>query len=193
MSKYKSENPIFKIKQNLYKINAGTNKAIYTHQMRKIIEQVENMLSWHRRVFIVVFDLHVDKFSLTNKQVSELIGKVRHYVEKYYKVKRFGYCWCREQHTSNKQHYHMAVMLDGAKINFPHKLLGEILKRWKEIIPNGTLHTPKNCYYMTDRKDASVKLEAIYRLSYQAKVKTKDKNSRDTKDYATSRIKAKDN
>ena len=40
------------------------------------------MLTWHRRVFIVVFDLHVGPFSATNKQISALIEKVRYYIEK---------------------------------------------------------------------------------------------------------------
>jgi len=178
------------MKKKLYKINSGKNKPIYTHQMKRIIEQVENMLTWHRRVFIVVFDLHVGSFSATNKQISALIEKVRYYIEKNYKTKKFGYCWCREQHTSDKQHYHIGIMLDGAKINYPHKLLGGILNIWKEITPDGTLYTPKNCYYSTIRKNESVKLEAIYRLSYQAKVWTKDKNNVHANDYATSQIKA---
>lgn len=191
MPKYKTENPIFKLKRNLYKINCGKNKPIYTHQMKKIIEQVENMLTWHHRVLIVVFDLHVDAFSLTNKKMSALVEKARHYLNKNYAIKRFGYCWCREQNISDKQHYHVAVMLNGSNIRHPQKLLKSLIKIWKDIVPEGMLYTPNNCYYTAKRNNDLEKLKAIYRLSYQAKVWTKDKNGAHARDYATSQIKAK--
>ncbi|WP_354624876.1 inovirus-type Gp2 protein [Psychromonas sp. MME2] len=192
MSKYKSENPIYRTKNKVFRVNSGKNKPIFTHQMRKIIEQMENTITKHSRTFIVVFDLRVATFSSDNNGLKILLSKLRFYLRRYYNIKRLGYTWCREQYKSSKQHYHMALMLDGSKIQYPHKLLKTISSMWHDITDGGHLYTPKNCYYMIKRGDPSfeeTKAEAIYRLSYQAKVKTKEKNTASTNDYGTSQLK----
>lgn len=195
MSKYKSENPIFRKNGKIYRVNSGKNKAIFTHQTGKIIEQIERTLTWYKRVFTVVFDLRVKFFTLDNLYIKKLLSKLRFYLNKNYKIERFGYSWCREQYTSSKQHYHMALMLDGAKINYPHKLLINIQLMWAEITPKGSLFTPKNCYYMIHRNKKSpsddTKEQAIYRISYHAKVKSKEKNTVKANDYGVSRLRAK--
>lgn len=89
----------------------------------------------------------------------------------------------------------MALMLDGAKIKYPHKLLNTIQRMWNEITDGGHLFPPKNCYYIIHREmksvDDNTKEKAIYRISYQAKVKSKEKNTAKANDYGTSQIKAK--
>lgn len=195
MSKYKSESPIFKSNKKLFSVNAGKGKPIFTKQMGKIITQIENSLTWYKRVFIVVFDLRVKVFTLDNKYMRDLLSKLRFYIKQYYKIERFGYSWCREQYRALTQHYHMALMLDGAKIKYPHKLLNTIQGMWNEITGGGHLFTPKNCYYIIHRTmksvDDNTKEKAIYRVSYQAKVKSKEKNTAKANDYGTSQIKAK--
>lgn len=191
MPKYKSESPIYRAKQKIYKINSGPGLPVYTHQMGKIIEQVENVLSWHRKVFVYVFDLHLCNFTYGNKLVTELTRRLRFHFEKNYKTKRLGYAWCREQNKSPNQHYHVAIIVDGSKIQTPNKLFHKIKEMWDEITAGGHMHVPKNSYYNIDRKTEVNKAEVIYRLSYQAKVWTKDKNTAYENDYGTSRIKLK--
>lgn len=193
MSKYKSENPTFRTNKQIYRINSGKNKAIFTHQMGKIIEQIETALTWYKRVFTLVFDLRVKVFTSDNNYMKVLLSKLRFYLTKHYKMEKLGYAWCREQYKSSTQHYHMALMLDGAKINYPHKLLNTIQQMWCEITFGGHLYTPKNCYYMIHRDRKSLnddtKERAIYRVSYQAKVKSKEKNTAKANDYGTSQLK----
>jgi len=193
MSKYKSENPTFKSNKNIYRVNSGKNKAIFTHQVGKIIKQLEATLTLYRRAFIVVFDLRVKHFTLDNNYMKVLLSKLRFYLKKNYKILKVGYAWCREQFKSSNQHYHMALMLNGDKINYPHKLLNTIQSMWEEITCGGHLYTPKNCYYMIHRKrktiDDDTKEKAIYRLSYQAKVKSKEKNTAHANDYGVSQLK----
>ena len=189
MSKYESENPIYRVKQKIYKINSGPELPIYTRQMGKIIEQVENVLSWHRKVFVYVFDLHLCDFTYGNKLITELTRKLRFHFEKNYAIKRLGYTWCREQNKSLNQHYHMAIIVNGSKIQAPNKLFHKIKAIWNEISDGGHVHVPKNSYYNIDRKTESNKAEVIYRLSYQAKVWTKDKSTVHENDYGTSRVK----
>jgi len=197
MSKYKSENPTFRKNGQIYRVNSGKNKAIFTHQTGKIIEQIERALTWYKRVFAVVFDLRVKVFTLDNLYIKKLLSKLRFYLKKNYKIELFGYSWCREQYKASKQHYHMALMLDGAKINYPHKLLNNIQRMWAEITFEGSLYTPKNCYYMIHRNKKTLnddtKEQAIYRISYQAKVKSKEKNTARANDYGVSQLKLNSN
>nr|WP_269571631.1 inovirus-type Gp2 protein [Psychromonas ingrahamii] len=159
--------------------------------MGKIIEQVENMISWHSRVFVYVFDLHVADFSLDNKYIAAFISKLRFHFKQHYKIKRLGYAWCREQNTSPRQHYHMAIIVDGSKIQNPIRLFHKIKLMWDEVTLGGHLHGLENCYYNIKRDTEINKAEAIERLSYQAKVWTKDKNTARANDYGTSRIRPK--
>ena len=186
MAKYKSENPIYRAKGKIYMVNCGKGKPIFTHQMGKIIEQVDNLLTWHRKIFIYVFNLHVGRFTLDNKYMAALISKLRFHFKQNYKIKRLGYAWCREQNKSAKQHYHMAIIVDGSKIQSPHKLYEIIKSMWDEVTPGGHLQGLENCYYNIKRDTETKKAEAIYRLSYQAKVWTKDKNTAYANDYGTS-------
>lgn len=191
MAKYKSECPVYRAKGKIYKVNCDKGKPIFTHQMGKIIEQVENMICWHSRVFVYVFDLHVGEFSPDNKYMAAIISKLRFHLKQHYKIKRLGYAWCREQNKSSKQHYHMAIIVDGSKIQSPKRLFHKIELMWNEVTPDGHLHGLENCYYNIKRDTEINKAEAIYRLSYQAKVWTKDKNTAQANDYGTSRIKPK--
>jgi len=191
MAKYKSESPVFRKEGKIYRVNCDKGKPIFTHQMGKIIEQVENMLTWHNRVFIYVFDLHVGNFTLDNKYISVLISKLRFRLAQDYKIIRMGYMWCREQFKSVKQHYHMAVVLDGSKIQSPTKLFHKIKLIWSDVTPGGYLYGVKNCYYNIRRDTEVNKAEAIYRISYQAKVWTKDKSTARANDYGVSQIRNK--
>lgn len=191
MAKYKSESPVYRAKGKIYKVNCDRGKPIFTHQMGKIIEQIDNLLTWHRKVFVYVFDLHVGSFSLDNKCMAVLMSKLRFHFKQNYKIKRLGYAWCREQNKSIKQHYHIALIVDGSKIQCPTKLFEKIKLMWDEITPSGHLHGLENCYYNLNRDTEVNKAEAIYRLSYQAKVWTKDKNTARANDYGTSQIKPK--
>lgn len=193
MAKYESESPIYRAKGKIYKVNCNRGKPIFTHQMGKIIEQVENVLTWHRRVFVYVFNLHVGTFTLDNKYMATLMNKLRFHFKQAYKVKRLGYAWCREQNKSSKQHYHVALIVNGSKIKTSTKLFKTIKLMWEEVTQGGHVHGLDNCYYNIIRATEENKAEAIYRLSYQAKVWTKDKSTVRANDYGTSKIKARSN
>jgi hypothetical protein len=191
MAKYESESPAYRAKGKIYKVNCDRGKPIFTHQMGKIITQVENVLTWHRRVFVYVFNLHVGNFTLDNKYMAAFTSKLRFHFKQEYKIKRLGYAWCREQYKSPRQHYHMALIVDGSKIQSPTKLFTKIKLMWDEVTQGGHVHGLENSYYNIKRDTEINKAEAIYRLSYQAKVWTKDKSTVHENDYGTSQIKAK--
>lgn len=190
MPKYKSESPVYRAKEKIYLVNCDKRKPIFTHQMGKIVDQLENMLTWHADIFVYVFNLHVKTFTVDNKYMTKLMRKLRfHFKQNYKSMKRLGYAWCREQHRSNTQHYHVGLILDRAKIKSPTKLFTDLQMIWEEIAPGGHVHGLENCYYEINRKTRLNMPEAVFRLSYLAKVWTKGKNPIQANDYGTSRIK----
>lgn len=194
MKKYQSTCPFFRYEDEIYEVNAGGGMPIFSHQMRKMIEQLEYMLTYHRKVLVLVFNLHLPTggYTADNKVIARLFSKVRYGLSKLYGMKRLGYAWCREIMRSDVQHYHVALMLNGSKIQFPHKLLNWLGDWWRNSSKGGFLYIPKNCYYMLHRNDEmNTKADIIYRLSYLAKVNTKQTRKGRTNDYGTSQLKPK--
>ncbi len=194
MKKHQSSCPFFRYKDEIFEVNTRPGKLIFTHQMRKMIEQLEIMLSYHRKVFVLVFNLHLPSggYTADNRVIARLFSKVRYGLSNLYDMKRLGYAWCRERKRKDEQHYHVALMLNGSKIQYPDKLLTWVGEWWKSTSNGGHLHTPENCYYMLHRDDESnTKADIIYRISYLAKVNTKQTREGRTNDYGTSQLKPK--
>ncbi len=170
----------------IYKPKQGDhNKRI----LEKIFTVTESMLSHYSRVFVVRVDLHVDKFTADNKLLSKFLGPYNKKLKCQCKC-RVGHIVVREQNTSNKQHYHLALFLHGEKINHPSKLLRKLSVAWKEYC-NGSIALVENSYYMMHRGDKSSIDPVIYRLSYLAKTFSKEKNT-GARDYLCSQIQYKD-
>ncbi len=103
---------------------------------------------------------------------------------------RLGFIWCREQEHSHAQHYHCVFILDGNKTRHPHRHIEQIEGLWEER-QLGSVYTPKNCYIVLKRGDDEAYQRLFDRLSYLAKVATKNLRAPATNDYSTSRIKPK--
>ncbi|WP_417869484.1 YagK/YfjJ domain-containing protein [Vibrio furnissii] len=198
MKKYQSESPYFRYEKNrIYQVNAGVGMPIYTHQMRKMIEQLDVMESYHRKVLVVVFNLHLNAYSPDNEIITQFLRKLRYWLPKHYGIKRLGYAWCRERNKAAAQHYHVVLMLDGSKVQHPSRLLEMLKEYWQaitfaeEMNKYGHLHVPDNCFFMLKRGDEDLKAEIIYRMSYNAKTYTKQSREGLTNDYGTSQLKPK--
>lgn len=194
MKKNQSSSPFYRFKDCVYEVNAGAGKPIFTHQMGKMIEQLEIMQVHHRKVMVLVFGLHLPNhgYSKNNQVMAKLFNILRYRLKKIYKMVRLGYAWCRERNIASAQHYHVALMLNGSQIQYPDKLLRLLTQWWGEVSEGGHLFVPKNCYYLLIRQEnALTKADAIYRLSYLAKVNSKQSREGVTNDYGTSRLKLK--
>jgi hypothetical protein len=105
---------------------------------------------------------------------------------------RVRYIWVREQHQSDRQHYHVFIFLNQENYKdlnnsniLRHRLAGKIQEAWcsalKEMpvdVFKTLVHFPEHCVYYihTDRQQQEVEEdrgEVIYRASYLAKDKTK--------------------
>lgn len=191
MSKNVSIQPYYRYEDRLWKINAGEFKPVYSQHVRKIIEQVYTMRNTYSRTFTIFFDLHLPSYQDKNTSVTDFLRKLRTKLKSNYKLKKFGFSWCREQNISESPHYHFMLMVNGSVICYPDKLMRIIKSLWSDIC-NGTARQSKNGYYMIFREDEQVMAEVIYRASYQAKLRTKSNRPIQTKTYGTSRLKEKE-
>lgn len=168
----------------------GKHSGIYSSMAKKMIGQVNIMLSYHSKIHLVRFDLHLYEYTPDNFLVTKFNRILFKWLKRRYGFKRVGFIWCREMEKAKQQHYHYALIVDGHKVRHPHDLLIKIKNVWETQI-QGFQYTPKRCYYNLNRNNDLVTQEAIWRISYLAKVRSKRNKPPQTKNYGTSRIKAK--
>ncbi|MBY7974922.1 inovirus Gp2 family protein [Vibrio fluvialis] len=188
MSHYVSRSPVFKQNGHLFAVNGSESKPYYTDIMKVIIDQMDAYLSYHSRVFIVVMVLTTRVWTRDNVLISECLAVSLQRLKSEYKLSRIGYVWCREQSRSSTQHYHLALMLDGSKVQYPAKLFDLISEVWHALC-QGRVCWPKRCYYAFHRSDRETLCQVIYRLSYFAKVRTKDRTPKWISRFGASRLK----
>jgi hypothetical protein len=141
----------------------------------------------------------MDEYTGDNQTISIFLNRLK---EKLFKLKRYrrirdiGHEWVREVETAKTQHYHVALFLDGNKIQHPSLLLQLIKAKWYKY---GRLWIPKKehvdddgCFYFIDKKKKDweeQRRKAIYRLSYLGKTRGKGYKDIQAKNYSVSRLK----
>jgi hypothetical protein len=181
--KYISYKSTFSYQGELLKVNAKKS-GLYTAVLRKIIEQLDCCLNLYKRVLLVRFDLHQERYTGNNDRMTKFRKRLFKRLEKQYNTHSIGYVWVREHEKAKAQHYHWAIWIDGDKVRHSKKILPLIQSIWDDM--SGHSPTIKNPYYFID--NSGQRAEAVYRLSYLAKVRGKTARPDQTKDYSTSRI-----
>ena len=183
--------------ENLF-INSSETNGVFPVIIEKSVEQLDICLAKFGRVLVVRFDLSLDEYSGDNHTISVFLNRLK---EKLFKLKRYrrikdiGHVWVREVETVKTQHYHVALFLDGNKIQHPSALLQLIRVKWYK---HGRLWIPKKehvdddgCFYFIDKKKEDFKEQrenAIYRLSYLGKTRGKGYKDVQAKNYSVSRL-----
>ena len=190
MGKYTSTSEYITVDKEIWPINSGYckkgyPKPVFTKQMKGIIKQLNVITENYSRVLVVVFDLHLDGFTQTNKIMSQFIKLLSTRIKKEYGFKQIGFSWCRELETAKQQHYHMALFLEGRKIRTPHYLYDKIQDAWW-FVGGGFMR--KSAYHMIQRDDWQSKADVIKHISYHAKERGKGYRPLQTKDYGLSRL-----
>ena len=186
--KTKHYEPHIQIKGETIKVNAGVNKGIYREIIERFVSQLDTALCIHKRLLVLRFDLHLNKYSKDNKVISRFMNQLKQWLKRNYGLDKVGYIWVREQEKSVRQHYHLALMLDENKIRHPKRLNAQIREMW---LPYGHMPTVLNPYFNLNTLKANYKAvreEIIWRVSYLAKVRGKRYRDVQTKDYQTSRL-----
>ncbi len=161
--------------------------GVYEDMIYKFIEQLDKAYSIHKRLLVSRLDYKINLYTENNKIFSNYMKNIIQWLRREYGITHVGYMWVREQEKSKKQHYHLALILDGNKIQNP-KRLNQILKeKW---LPRGGMFVPENCYYYIDNGNhKEQRAGAVYRASYLAKSRGKGFRPAQTKDYSCSRLK----
>ncbi|MBB1370300.1 inovirus-type Gp2 protein [Pseudoalteromonas sp. SR45-4] len=186
---YKMKTRFLEVNEQIFWVN-GKHSGIYSAMAKKMINQVDVMLNHHSKVHLVRFDLRLYEFTQTNQVITKFNRILFKWLKRSYNLKRIGFIWCREIETAKQQHYHYVLMLDGHKIRHPHDILSKVKMVWEHQL-QGSQYTPKHCYYNIKRGDYNSLQQAIWRISYLAKVRGKGQKPPQTKNYSTSRIKHK--
>jgi len=184
--------------ENLF-INSSETNGVFPVIIEKQVEQLDICLDKFGRVLVVRFDLSMDEYTGDNQTISIFLNRLK---EKLFKLKRYrrirdiGHVWVREVETVKTQHYHVALFLDGNKIQHPSLLLQLIKAKWYKY---GRLWIPKKehvdddgCFYFIDKKKKDweeQRRKAIYRLSYLGKTRGKGYKDIQAKNYSVSRLK----
>ncbi len=186
---YQGANKMTLIECEQIKINTGTNnQGVYFEIINSTIQQLDLALQIHKRILVHRFDLHPSKYTSNNEPISKFIKRLKQWIYRNYEISNIGYIWVRELERSKQQHYHVAIFLDGNKIQHPKKLNAKIKEMYT---PYGHMPVvPKPYYYINEDGDET-RLKAIYRLSYLAKIRGKGYRDIQAKDYGTSRLKLK--
>ena len=168
-------------------INIGENKGgVYYEIVHRAIEQLDIAIEIHKRVFVYNFILHTNIFTSNNYRITNLMKNLRRKLGRDYKINKIGYEWVRELERADTQHYHVALFLDGNKIQHPKRLKVIIKKMWE---PHGHIPVIRNPFYYIDKDDNATRLEAIWRISYIAKIRGKGYRDPQANDYGASRLK----
>lgn len=138
-------------------------------------------------VLALRFDLHHKGIETSsNKWLSKFIKNLKRKIERAYGISDIGFIWARELESGKAQHYHVAIWLDGDKVQHSANLNKLIAETWQAINPACTVFHPKNCFYFIGGQET--KKEFVYRVSYLAKVRGKGYRAAQVKDYGTSRL-----
>ncbi len=170
-----------------WRINAK-GKGIRTDILRQLLKQLITMFEFHRKVFMLRFDLHVFSYTDTNKDITNFNRRLFKRIKQRYKTPRIGFVWVREQEKAKKQHYHYVLLLDGSKVQHPHTIQEWIREIWGDI--DGAFHWAG--YHNINRKDENSIQAACYHASYLAKARGKGYRPPQTKDLGSSRLKKQD-
>ena len=175
-----------KINGETININAGKKKGIYKEILERFVGQLDIAYSIHKRVLVHRIDLHTNYFTVNNKIISKFMNRLKQWLKRNYGLDKIGYIWVREKERSDKQHYHLALLLDGDKIRHPKRLNEQIKEMW---LPLGHVPVTLNPYYNIDKHNHNeTRAEIIERVSYLAKVRGKRIRDKQIKDYQTSRL-----
>lgn len=146
--------------------------------LKKSFELIESMLARYSRVVMVRIDLKPSNYNADNTQIKRFLHSLRIALTEQYQS-TVGYLCAREQNTSSKEHYHLAVFISGHKLQHPAALQRKISERWQRET-QGSHFLVEHPYYTLRRGDKESIHPAIYRLSYLAKSETKQLNPQAT-------------
>lgn len=170
-----------------YPINTKEGKhECYCAILDNGIKQLIRMLNRHSKVLAIRLDVHISERTKLNTNIGLFMDYLKRFVLRNYSSKDVGFIWVREIEKAKKQHYHLCIYVDGNKIRTSYKIV-----EWAEKYLNSkgmTYYRPNNTFMMVHRNDKQSIDDAVYRMSYLAKVRGKGYVDKHVKNYSSSRL-----
>lgn len=183
-----------KITKNfIYKSESGSkviikvlkNYTIISKRMNSIIMLVDSLICKYQKVFALRFDLHhkLENTEDSNFLLQKFLKQLKQNLKQAYKsdVKAV---WSCEKCKSQNHHYHLAIFLNGNKVNSPQNVFKLVRTLWGKISDGNAPFMPYVHYNVIRKSDERfwITLQALLlRLSYLAKKETDYKPAGGTK------------
>ncbi len=179
-----------------YRVNSEKS-GLYVDIIKRIIEQFQIAVRKWGRVFVLRFDLHQPCWREDSKHITNFRKRLFQKLKREYGFDDIGFCWAREQKSSEAQHYHWVLLLDGDMVRHSSRIIKIIKEAWELLngsyeeaweLPDTRYHVPviKRPFYFAN--DERVIQDAVYRTSYLAKARDKGYRPPQAKDYGCSRM-----
>lgn len=143
------------------------------------------VLSYDTKLFVCRFDLRQTHATDDSSHVSTFIEALKARLKREYGFRHIGYAWCREKVSSQTQHYHLALMLEGHKIRTTYGMEKFVTEEWIKA-GGSSIH---RCNYHNVTLKSENLMDAVQHLSYLAKVEGKEGIPSQYKAFSSSRLK----
>lgn len=167
-------------------INNSQENGAYRTILRSIHTQISKMLANNSKVFTLRFDLHFNSDDFDEAIISKFFKIIK---QKYSKTGQIMHVWVREIDSSNTPHYHCVLGFNGNKIQSPIKVFNSIVTIWNGKLKQPRPHLCNEGNHMISNTHDNIFKDAFKRLSYLAKIKTKDRQPPNKKNFSASQIK----
>ena len=175
----------FNVDGTVLRIKNHEEWGSYHPALKKTHERCKHMLSHHCKVFCMRVDFKVTSAHWNEGQFSSYLESAKKKIMKRYRLKFVGHVWGRESSQDGSHHFHLLLLVDGSKVQFPSVIHGILINDWKSLgHPNphwSTHHMIKNTVD-DDFKDA------FEHSSYIAKIHTKDEQPPKARNFGYSKI-----
>ena len=152
--------------------------------MNGILDFIYKLFDRTSKMIAIRLELRMSEWTNDNSSVSHLFKKLKVKVKAHYGKCYMGYVWVREQNESDKQHYHVAVLMDGQKVKHSDTLYKFVKELWiYGHVPKGYIR-----FHRVHRALLHDISAMVYHLSYLAKAETKGMRDPAVKDYQISRV-----
>lgn len=179
-----------------YDIMANEYVKVDDKIMNRIIDLVEFYAYNYSKTFVVTFGLNFSEsdYSYDNKPIEKFMDRFLKYLDNKTNGLRPLYFWVREKKPDRRNHhYHVTLLLDGNRINSIYGIM-EVAKRiWSDINNYSSSYVyygKEHCMMLradspTFRQDIA---DCIFRLSYYAKVNSKNTYASRGRRWAASQV-----
>lgn len=145
--------------------------------LQSSFDLAKSWMEHYSKFCAVMLQLHQNKPSENNQQLSTFLAKLTQALEKHYNTPNVGYFWVREHSNRDKQHYHLVVFISGHCCQ--HSGTIDILANtlWKQQDEHNFSYQVRNRIYKVKRYGFDKEWPSLLtRLSYFAKNDTKSRH-----------------